>query len=446
MQDNHRKSICAADDIALALIANEVDVDTVELTEKKEWVTIDAHLHLLDFLQKSSGTVAALKAMAGCGVERALLFGMPCCKKWCEHNPTQPLYYQDDDGPCYVYSFADQMVGDAWLALPDDARWRFAPTISAFDPTDKSSINHVRRMYEKYPSMWRAVGEVMCRHDDLTTMLFDKEVPRVNHPALTPIFEFCVEKNLPICVHHNADRVGSSDEKFYYVHEVEEVLDRHPQLKFTWVHCGVSRRITKAKHFEMIDQMLSKYPNLMVDISWVIWEDVITRPDGSIKDEWVAMIEKNSSQVTIGSDNVAQYFAIPFTETNLLSMNIKKYWPLFDRLSPKAAQRVAYQNAFDRYFKDWKVPKAVFCEECDTVNGVVERSLPQEGADENKGFMNSFFTPRQIGASRAGRYSQAAPYYKSECLDPLEGEFVGGQEVLDESEFDSTKFHGVGVY
>ena len=71
--------------------------------------------------------------------------------------------------------------------------------------------------------MWRGIGEVMCRHDDLTTMLLDREVPRVNHPALEPIFEFCIETNLPILVHHNADRVGSSDETFAYVSEVEEV-------------------------------------------------------------------------------------------------------------------------------------------------------------------------------------------------------------------------------
>ena len=121
--------------------------------EARAWTTIDSHLHLLDFLQKSSGTKAALSAMDECRVERALLFGMPCCKKWCAHNPKQPLYYQDDDGPCYVYSYADQMIADAWLALDDSARRRFAPTISAFDPTDKAAIDHVRRMYNKYPGV-----------------------------------------------------------------------------------------------------------------------------------------------------------------------------------------------------------------------------------------------------------------------------------------------------
>ena len=76
----------------------------------QHWKTIDCHLHLLDFLQKSSGTAAALKAMDGCEVDKAVVFGMPCCKKWCFYRPDKPLYYQDDNGPCYVYAYADQMV------------------------------------------------------------------------------------------------------------------------------------------------------------------------------------------------------------------------------------------------------------------------------------------------------------------------------------------------
>ena len=200
-----------------------------------EWETIDCHLHLLDFLQKSSGTSAALKAMDGCKVQHAVVFGMPCCKKWCFYRAEQPLYYQDDNAPCYVYAYADQMVADAWLALEDADRKRFAPMFASFDPTDLGAVEHVRRMHAKYPKMGRGVGEVMCRHDDLTTMLLDKEVPRVNHPAMDPIYRFCVEVGLPICVHHNADRVGDADGGFHYVAEVREVLRKHPKLKFVWV-------------------------------------------------------------------------------------------------------------------------------------------------------------------------------------------------------------------
>jgi len=350
----------------------------------KEWRTIDCHLHLLDFLQKSSGTQAAKHAMDGCGVSEAVVFGMPCCKKWCFYRPDQPLYYQDDNGPCYVYAYADQMVADAWLALSDKDRARFAPCFASFDPTDCGAIQHVRRMYEKYPKMWRAVGEVMCRHDDLTTMLLGKEVPRINHPGLNLIYEFCIEVDLPILIHHNADRVGDNDGKFSYVHEVDDVLTRYPKLKMTWVHAGASRRCTEPNHYEMIDTMLTKFPNLSIDISWVVWEDVICEPDGTIKPEWIACIEKHNTKFYIGSDNVAQYFPINDLSTNLLAMNITKYWPLFDKLTPEAGENVAWRNAHRAYFEKWDVPTG-------------------EGGER--------------------RYMRNDAFYDTECLDPPKGAF-----------------------
>uniref|UniRef100_A0A7S3F2G0 Amidohydrolase-related domain-containing protein n=1 Tax=Haptolina ericina TaxID=156174 RepID=A0A7S3F2G0_9EUKA len=359
---------------------------------EKKWKSIDCHLHLLDFLQKSSGTVAALKAMDGCEVERAVVFGMPCCKKWCYYRPEQPLYYQDDNSPCYVYAYADQMVADAWLALGDKERERFAPCFASFDPTDLAAISHVRRMYNKYPKMWRAVGEVMCRHDDLTTMLLGKEIPRINHPALDSIYEFCMQVDLPILVHQNADRVGDNDAAWSFRGEVEDVLKRYPTLKLVWVHAGVSRRCSEPNHYEMIDMMLSKYPNLGVDISWVVWEDVILDVDGVIKPQWVECIQKHNTRFYIGSDNVAQFFPIRDTSVNLLASNITKYWPLFDLLTPEAAENVSYKNAYRMYFDGWDVPKA---------------------------------------SGGESRYNQIEAVYETECLDPAAGAFVPGDKELD---------------
>ena len=165
----------------------------------------------------------------------------------------------------------------------------------------------------------------MCRHDDLTNMMMGKEVPRVNHPALDPVFQFCVDKNLPILVHHNSHRVGDESQgNNAYVLEVEDVLSRFPTLKFTWVHAGVSRRCALPDHHKMIDRMCSTYDNLKIDISWVVWEDVICDEKGAIKQGWIDTIEKHSTKFFIGSDNVAQFFPVYDTSINLLAMNITK--------------------------------------------------------------------------------------------------------------------------
>ncbi|CAE8695075.1 unnamed protein product, partial [Polarella glacialis] len=200
-------------------------------------VVIDTHLHMLDFLHKSSGTRKILQAMDGCGVEKAVLIGMPCCKKWSKDEPEQPLYYQDDNGQCYFYSYSDQMVADAWMALPDDKRCRFAPVMAGFNPTDINAIAHVERMWDKYPGLWRGLGEVMCRHDDLTMLLQDDECPVINHMAMRPLYEFCIKHDLNCLVHHNADRTAEeeSDDHYEYLWEVEQVLTTFPDLKLVWL-------------------------------------------------------------------------------------------------------------------------------------------------------------------------------------------------------------------
>ena len=79
---------------------------------------------------------------------------------WSEPAPLRTFrlpHCQDDNGACYVYAYGDQMVADMWLALENEGRARFAPMFSSFNPTDLSAIDHVRRMYEKYPKV-RACG------------------------------------------------------------------------------------------------------------------------------------------------------------------------------------------------------------------------------------------------------------------------------------------------
>jgi predicted TIM-barrel fold metal-dependent hydrolase len=321
-------------------------------------VTIDTHLHMLDFLQKSSGVPAILKAMDGCGVEKAVMIGMPCCKKWSKDEGEKPLYYQDDNGACYVYAYADQMVADAWLALPDDKRKRFAPVMAAFNPTDIAAIDHVRRMWDKYPGLWRGLGEVMCRHDDLTMLLQDNETPVINHQAMKPMYEFCIEKDIVAMVHHNADRTAerTKDKHYEYLWEVQQVLEEFPTLKLVWCHAGMSRRTFEETHADMIDRMLSAYPNLLIDISWVVWEDVICEPDGSgtPKKIWIKVFEKHKTRFTIGSDQVGQF--IGPTGQNWLKPEIIKYWSLTDCLTKETAQLILHGNAQRIWFEGWDMP------------------------------------------------------------------------------------------
>lgn len=320
-------------------------------------VTIDVHLHMLDFLQKSAGTRKILEAMDGCGVEKAVLIGMPCCKKWSKDEPEQPLYYQDDNGQCYVYAYADQMIADAWLALEDDKRKRFAPVMASINPTDINAVSHIERMWLKYPGMWRGLGELMCRHDDLTTLLQEDETPSANHMAMRPLYEFCIEKEINCMVHQNADRTAEAEDDgdFEYLWEIEQVLDAFPDLKFIWCHAGVSRRTFEPTHHEMLDRLCASYPQLHIDMSWVVWEEcVLDVETGKPRKCWCDLFEKHPTRFSIGSDQVGQF--ISPVGGNLLKPEIVKYWALADACTPETTRKVLHDNAETVWFSGWDVP------------------------------------------------------------------------------------------
>ena len=68
-----------------------------------------------------------------------------------------------------------------------------------------------------------------------------------------------------------------------------------------------------------------------------------------------------------------------------------RYWPLFELLSPEAAENVSWRNAYNEYFKDWQVPSG----------------------------------------SGGGRYARTEAFYHCESLDPTMGEFVVGASDVD---------------
>ena len=94
----------------------------------------------------------------------------------------------------------------------------------------------------------------------------------------------------------------------------------------------------------------------MVNISWVVCEDVVCDENNRVKEGWVDCIDKHYTKFFIGSDNVAQFFPIRDTSINLLASNITKYYQLFDKMTPEKAEMVANGNAERLYFAKWDVP------------------------------------------------------------------------------------------
>ena len=292
----------------------------------------DCHLHLVDVLQRTEGIDAAIKAMDRCGVDHAMLCGMPFVKKWEASEPVRPEYYLDDDGRAYWYSATDVLVARAVESLPEKSRRRIHPFICGFNTTDKGAVDHIKRMLEWYPNLWEGIGEVMGRHDDLTALTYG-ESGRANHPALDAVYDLAAENDLPVSIHSNVSSVWKREP--IYLHEMEEALQKHPKTRFIWCHAGISRRIDVPTQADNIRRLLSTYPNLNVDLSWVVFETYLA-PQGSPAKAWIAVIEDYPTRFMIGSDKVGKFGN--YEEETL------KYNVLLDALKPETAKRVARDN------------------------------------------------------------------------------------------------------
>jgi hypothetical protein len=292
----------------------------------------DCHLHLVDFLQRTDGIDAAVAAMDACGVQDALVHGMPVVKAWPDYERIRPEYYLEDDSRCYWYSATDVAVARMVMSLPPDKQKRFHPSICGFNGADRNAVDHIKRMIDWYPGFWQAIGEVMTRHDDLTALTYG-EVAKADNKALDAVFTFAGQHDLPVFLHSNIGSVWKRDP--IYMPEVEEAVKNHPQTRFVWCHAGISRRIDIPTLTTVLPDLLQKYPNLHVDISWVVFETYLYK-DGKPSQDWVNLIEQFPDRFLVGSDKVG-HFSDYFKE-------IQKYYPFLDALKPDTAKKLMRDN------------------------------------------------------------------------------------------------------
>jgi Amidohydrolase len=306
----------------------------------------DMHLHLVNFLQVTEGMDPLLKSMNLGNIHKAVVFGLPVKKKWDSIEPLQPSYYLDDDSRCYYWVGTDELVAYEYRRLSLQDQKRLAPCLCGFNPTDMACIDYIEYMFEKYP-FWKGLGELLCRHDDLSSLTLD-ETARVNHAALTKVFEFGAKKNIPVCVHQTSTSVGLNSQ-YEYLHELRDVLDRHPETTLVWAHCGGSRRVYHQEYYRMVSGLLNEYPHLHVDLSWVVYEDIICKPRGGEqaplipRQEWVEeVVLPYQDRVMLGSDLCGKF--------DLVGRTMARYNGLLEALPEDARLKVARLNAEKLWF------------------------------------------------------------------------------------------------
>lgn len=304
----------------------------------REYRYTDAHLHYVDFFQESEGTERLFAAMDAARIDSVVLMGIPVMKKWHEDEPKKPRYYQGDDAPLYWYSATDPILAEAVRAMTPARRARIHPFLSGFNPNDKNATAHIETMLRLYPDVWAGIGEVFTRHDDLTAMI-QGEAPRANNEAMQRVYKLAAKHDLPVLLHTNLTSVREREP--LYLEEFTEALDAHPDTRFLWAHAGTSAELHRAQGKltflrETLDELLGKYPNLWIDLSWSVLDPYILDEDGVPRASWVALIEKYPDRFVLGSDLVGHF--------DKLGSKLQEFDPLLDALPADVARKVSQEN------------------------------------------------------------------------------------------------------
>ena len=344
----------------------------------------DCHFHLLDFLQNgefdnrdgafpcdASGLMkdgryfqlpygerhrrltGLLDIAEKHNIEDLIVCGMPFVKKWAEDDFfLRPKYYLDSSSRVKAARDTDLQVAVAFMDYKKKFRNektqlekldQLHPFICGLDTTDLGAVDLAIKRIQEYPGIWKGLGELMSRHDDLTN-LTTGERPRANHPSLIRLFKFAGQVSLPVSIHHNVAPISRNDNEVkqpLYLNELLDLLDltilnevdKTKRPIVIWCHAGISRRIVISNYHQVLDNILKDYhENLYLDLSWVVLGSYVYKD----LDNWTALIQKYPNNFLIGSDSVGKYSGIP--------MELKKYRVLLNALKAETRSKVAYKN------------------------------------------------------------------------------------------------------
>lgn len=300
---------------------------------------VDAHVHIVDFLWETEWLKSLLYYMDKSNIEKAVIFGTSVKKIWSENERERPEYYLDDDNECYYDSTTDVIVANEYNSLTKKEKERFFPLMCWFNPMDIDAINYIERTYKYNPWVFCWIWEILYRHDDLTFQT-QWEAPRMNTKATSKILEFASKYDLPVMIHNNISSPWVSDYP-KFLHELESMLMEYPKAKIVFAHCWASRRLNAPYYAKMIDRLLTEYPCLYVDYSWVIFDDIISISSVSME-EWLELTEKFADRVMIWSDILWNWF-YKIWVTN------SRFNNFLDALSPETRDKVCTKNAIDLY-------------------------------------------------------------------------------------------------
>lgn len=295
----------------------------------------DAHLHYVDFVQNTEGIEALIKCMDYAGVTDAVLWGMPVTKIWGPDEEKQPVYPMDGETRMYWDTKTDYIVAMAYTRATKEQQKRLHPFICGLNGNDRNSLDHVKRLIQTYPGVWQGIGEIFAHHDYIS-YITDGAIPRPDSPGFDMVYKFAAKYKMPVNIHTNITHSYNMDP--VYLGQLMNAVKNNPGTNFIWAHIGISNDLFVPELDKIITEQFAKYPNLYVDLSWLVYYRIILL-NGEVAKEWLPVIEKYPDRFMIGTD-----FTGHFLPGEQYESVIRSYDKLLNALTPKTARMMAREN------------------------------------------------------------------------------------------------------
>ena len=270
-------------------------------------------------------------------VGRVALFGIPLQQTWSYGNTGDfaPTYYLQTDAPLYYYSFTDAYIAMAYRSLTPAEQARFDPMITGFNPADMYAADHIRRVLQTFPGVFRASAS------SRSTRSSSRPRSRARRPA-SPIRRSTASSISP-------PRRAGRDPAQRHRHAVPEagagplplpqigdLFRRHPKTTIIWAHCGLGRIVHPVKDQVGIVERALDEPRAGARVLRHLvgrGGEVRGREPGDDAGRR-GLINRHPDRFLFGTDEVA-----PTEQAKYLKV-YDMYAPLFAKLTPEASEKV----------------------------------------------------------------------------------------------------------
>lgn len=261
---------------------------------------VDSHVHFRPFGGPAIPFDDVIGYMRETGVRFATVYGI---------GQTLPAssectYYLDCLGTPVVPSLRNDFVNAANMAANPPQGVHITLSMSFPDMAKPETVlSGMELLDREFPGMFRWMGEVNV----VKQAIFGNGHTAVSSEAIAewePFMAKLRERDIPLALHLD---LGNDEEPLKYLPLMEEALSLYPDNKIVWVHMGLSlqlKDIPAREHIRVMESLLDRYPNLMLDIAWRVIDDHYFSKEDQLP-EYVAFLNEYSERVLPGTDFLA---------------------------------------------------------------------------------------------------------------------------------------------